>query len=277
MPVLYKNSVGYIPKTENAASISIVDNGDELLRITKDKVTVRKYLEVLNGSNIEQAISLDKKIVLEGDSITYGYNPNGSRFLFYQKQLEEKLPGLTVVNTGVSSSTITKMNSLPQISSNSRMNSVISNNPDIILLLAGVNDYGTSAPIGNIGDSGDETFSGAFEILIKTYLSALPNVRLIYCTPTPYNYHFVGFADIHSGRVANSQGKILRDYVDRATEICKLYSIPIVDANHNAGWLDLNETEGSYKYTTDGIHLSEMGYDRLTDLQVAKIKELFNL
>lgn len=157
------------------------------------------------------------------------------------------------------------------------MNAVIAQNPDIILLLAGVNDYGTNAPIGNIGDETDETFSGALELIIKTYISALPNVRLIYCTPTPYYYHFAGQSTYHSGRVANAGGNNLRAYADRAIEICKLYGIPVVDTNHDAGWLDINEVEGSFNFTSDGIHLAEKGYDVLTNLQVTKIKELLNL
>lgn len=157
------------------------------------------------------------------------------------------------------------------------MNAVIAQNPDIILLLAGVNDYGTNATLGNIGDQTDETFSGALELIIKTYLQALPNVRLIYCTPTPYYYHFVGQSNFHSGRVPNAGGNNLRAYAERAIEICKLYSIPVVDTNHDAGWLDINEVEGAFNYTTDGIHLDEKGYNVLTNLQVSKIKELFNL
>lgn len=268
-------SVVHTPRREDDGELTINDGNNILISITKDKTIINQDV-VINGT-LDAGESFEKKIVIEGDSITWGYNPHGERFTYYAQQLAAKLRGVSVYNTGLSDSTITKMPNKPQISSQARMNAVIAQNPDIILLLAGVNDYGTNAPIGNIGDQTDETFSGAMEIIINAYLSALPNVRLIYCTPTPYYYHFVGQSTFHSGRVANAGGNNLRAYAERAIEICKLYSIPVVDTNHDAGWLDTNEVDGAFNFTTDGIHLDEKGYNVLTNLQVSKIKELFNL
>lgn len=270
-----RNIATYSETQDETEKIEIKDGDDTLVEITKDKVIINEDVEI-NGT-LDTGESFEKKIVIEGDSITWGYNPHGARFTYYAQQLIAKLRGVSVYNTGLSDSTITKMPNKPQISSQTRMDSVIAQNPDIILLLAGVNDYGTNAPIGNIGDQTDETFSGAFELIIETYLRALPNVRLIYCTPTPYYYHFVGQSNFHSGRVPNAGGNNLRAYAERAIEICKLYSIPVVDTNHDAGWLDINEVDGAFNFTTDGIHLDEKGYNVLTNLQVSKIKELFNL
>lgn len=268
----FDSGVDFNPSSEVVSEIEIKEGDDILVKIKPDILTINEDV-ILNGYYGGQ---LNKKIVIEGDSITYGYNPHGERFTYYAEQLVSKLKTVTVVNTGVNGSLITKMASKPQISSQTRMDGVIANNPDIILLLAGTNDYRAGAPLGNIGDNTDETFSGALELIIQTYLQALPDTKLIYCTPLPWYFYFDGEATYHSGRVPNSQNHTLRDYCNRAEEICKMYSIPVVDTNHDAGWLDTNEGI-SYNFTTDGVHLSEKGYNVLTNLQVSKVKQILNI
>ena len=54
---------------------------------------------------------------------------------------------------------------------------------------------------------------------------------------------------------ANSQGKVLIDYVDALRKVCDKYSIPIIDTYLISG-INPNISEIGSEYFADGLHIS---------------------
>ena len=215
---------------------------------------------------------INKNILLLGDSITAGYN-NGIELDTYPDFIKTKFITPNVIKYGASGGTIAINPSWSiHILSDARLSYVVSQAPDVILLMAGVNDYQTNMPIGTIS-SGRDTTIGSLKYAIEYLLTALPNVKILYCTSGGYYYQPNFGSTRQSGRVQNTIGNDLRAYFDACIELCKKYSIPTLDYNAECSWLDRNEVTPNY--TSDGLHFATKAYDELTSMQLNKLRTKF--
>ena len=122
---------------------------------------------------------------------------------------------------------------------------------DTLLIFMGTNDYGNSGGrvLGAFGDTGaSNTFYGDLHAAINAAFTAKPSIRLVFATPIQRT----------DQTAANSQGHVLRDYVDAIIDSCGRYSVPVYDANRNGGFNSINFAT----FSADGLHPNSAGHIR---------------
>ena len=187
-----------------------------------------------------------------GDSITFGAKTK----VTYHAYLKEKLNIATVNNYGIAGNTIA-------VNSNATGDGMcvryenMNNNADIISVAGGVNDHGLNTPLGDISSIDNKTFYGALKILCEGLLTKYPLKTIFFITPMHY-------ANFFSGDTTNSLKLPLTDYVDAIIEVCRMYSIPVLDNYSNIGIYPKNSIQKS-TYTADGLHPNEEGHKKMAN------------
>lgn len=141
---------------------------------------------------------------------------------------------------------------------------------DFVIFEGGCNDADILGEDG-LGEISDDfttfdtaTFSGAMESLILGLLTNWPDAKLGYIV-----------AQKMGNAPYTSAGSLRRRYFDRAVEICEKWGIPVLDlwktsplnpavSLHYNSALTAEEALTAGVYYTDGQHLTQMGYNRIT-------------
>lgn len=123
---------------------------------------------------------------------------------------------------------------------------------DVILALAGTNDYGNGSgtALGVLGDDHTaNTFYGDTDYVINTALAGNPALRLLFLTPPMRT----------DKTAANAAGFKLLDYVTAIKDVCAKYAVPVLDLHHCMGINSLT----SATLTVDGLHPNGVGQNWL--------------
>jgi len=199
-----------------------------------------------------------KKLVALGDSITwqdgraYSSGPqSGQIAVGYMTLLKYYLGLLSFNNLGANGATMVDgANSIMVVGKTANYTLY-----DLVTILAGTNDYGTSMPMGVIGDVGSAfdiaTFYGAYQSLIEYIFTSNPLIKVYLFTPTKR----------FDQQTANSVGLLLKDYRDAIIAIGDLYSIPVLDLYSKSGINSLTADT----YTRDKLHPIDIGYAKLCE------------
>lgn len=209
----------------------------------------------------------NKTAVCVGDSITAG---SGTTKIYYNI-LNELLSFTSVQGMGVAGSCVSATSNYG--TSNSPLIHRYQNIPDkdLITIFMGTNDYGHNTPMGTIADTTDISFYGALNVIIPGILTAHPNSRLVWITPTHRDGFGSGFT--HDW-VANGAGKTLEDYVNAIKDVCARYSVPVIDLFSISG---LNPVIAGIKstYMPDGLHPNALGHQKMA-VYMAKYLNLYS-
>lgn len=189
--------------------------------------------------SIKKAVNmLDENIVFFGDSITSGY------------KIEEFYPKNNVINSGTSGDTTENLLE--------RMNDVYKYNPSKVFILIGINDL-------NRGKSIDEILDNIQRIVnnIKTNRE-YTNIYIESVYPINRNV----FEDKDYSFNNDISNDTIKELNDRLSNLCKENSIQYVDVYNN-----LIDSEGNLKedYTREGLHLTDLGYFKVTSSLVKYI------
>lgn len=189
--------------------------------------------------SIKKAVNmLDENIVFFGDSITSGY------------KIEEFYPKNNVINSGTSGDTTENLLE--------RMNDVYKYNPSKVFILIGINDL-------NRGKSIDEILDNIQRIVnnIKTNRK-YTNIYIESVYPINRNV----FEDKDYSFNNDISNDTIKELNDRLSNLCKENSIQYVDVYNN-----LIDSEGNLKedYTREGLHLTDLGYFKVTSSLVKYI------
>lgn len=114
--------------------------------------------------------------------------------------------------------------------------------PDIITIWAGTNDFGHSGTIRSMREN--------MRDIIEGIQHQYPDVRILIITPIKRDYEVVDNPGETTGMGPNSQGLYLEDYVNVIKEVAEEYALPILDLYTLA---EIN-MENVHKYTIDGLH-----------------------
>lgn len=174
---------------------------------------------------------LDENIVFFGDSITSGY------------KIEEFYPKNNVINSGISGNVT---NDLLE-----RMEDVYKYNPSKVFLLIGINDL-------NRGYSAEEILSNIQKIInnIKTHRKYTKiYIESIY----PINRNVFEEKDYSFNEKINND--IIKELNNKIKILCKENKIQYIDVYNS-----LLDNDGNLKdiYTNEGLHLSDLGYFKVT-------------
>lgn len=202
-----------------------------------------------------------------GDSITFGYhNSNGEPMKkTYPTILQEKLGFSIVRNYGINGSTIADGEN-PMYLRYKDMNE----DADIISVLGGTNDFGRTlievSPLGKINDHTGKTVYGALNILCNGLKKQYPNAIIFFMTP------------LRCGKdtIPNKHGYCLKDVKIAIEEVCKKYSIPVLDL-YTIGGFKPNDTNFLKQYGVDDWHPNQQFIlEILTPILVSYIKKLMS-
>ena len=175
----------------------------------------------------------NKKASFYGDSLT---EINQHYTKGYHAWIKDLL-GLTSYNNyGVSgykiSDVINKMNS-------------VTDNPDIVFVMAGVNDENYSTPLGTISDTTVGTIYGGYDVLCRTVKQKYASKIIVFITP-----HFQTRYP-HSGGITSYE--VSRAMIEVATK----YSIPVYD-NYVFSGIDTNNLN---IWTVDNCHWNNKAHE----------------
>ena len=177
------------------------------------------------------SIVLDENIVFFGDSITSGY------------KIEEFYPKNNVINSGTGGDTTENLLE--------RMNDVYKYNPSKVFILIGINDL-------NRGKSIDEITKNIQKIINN--IKANRKYTKIYIESVyPINRNVFEEKDYSFNEKINND--IIKELNNKIKILCKENKIQYIDVYNN-----LLDNDGNLKdiYTNEGLHLSDLGYFKVT-------------
>lgn len=209
-----------------------------------------------------------KTIVFVGDSITAGFVqeqglPNYGQRNGYVEMLQKKYPKAVFKNLAVGGATVGHYEGEPTPCVAEQINNAITQYPnaDYIIIQGGVNDTWLSSKVslgeitsGYAASLNEGTFCGALESIFKK-------------AQTQWIGKKIGFLTTHKIPSAPYLG----NYMDKAREICKKWSVPYLDL-YNLSTLNyaIAEVKSNLSYKTadhpngDGTHPNVKGYEVLT-------------
>lgn len=185
-----------------------------------------------------------------GDSITAASGLIRS----YHSIIAEKL-GLTAINYGYNGSRITYTDDNMAGTEMCTRYAEMTDDADIITCFGGINDINNSLPLGILGDTGNATFYGAMDILIRGLLSKYPGKRIGFVTPLNYG------------------SDSAEPYVEAIFAVCRKYAVPVLDLYHE-GMISTVTEELSATYFKDGLHPNELGHEVLARKVEAFLSEM---
>ena len=122
----------------------------------------------------------------------------------------------------------------------------------------------------------DISFYGALNVIIPEIQKAHPNAKLVWITPT-HRYGF-GTSKISGTQftydyLPNGRGYSLNDYVDAIKDVCKKYSVPVIDLFNLSG-MDPSLSEVRTQYMPDGLHPNVAGHEKIAAIIAKSLKNI---
>lgn len=141
-------------------------------------------------------------------------------------------------------------------------------NIDLITVFGGTNDYGSNKPLGTIHDSQNkDTFYGNLEYLVeKISENKEKSATVVFMTPLIRGQ----FKNQPIYPNPNFAGYTLEDYVKAEKQVCKKYSIPVIDLFHKSG-ISRKNLE---LFTLDNLHPNDAGHEMIAKVIIKELKHL---
>lgn len=198
-----------------------------------------------------------KKINILGDSISTS-SGGGNANLGVDKQyygLMKTRDNCSIYVNAVAGASIVTGGQADTIdfTNDTRIASMTTNSPDIILIFGGINDFLQNLPLGTLGDTSKTgSFYGALDYLYKNVLTQNPNVRVFHMTPLHTTYSQGGGLIPEYNRL-----NYLSEYIDAIYKVARRYGVSIIDTNTLTGITCYNIAS----YADDLIHVKESGHE----------------
>ncbi len=176
-----------------------------------------------------------------GDSITYGAN-----YLDRYNQMENPYPKLVAQSLGLSSYTnagvsgATLVSNVPNRDCVANIIDSYTSGYDIISVMAGVNDFSVSTPLGTFGDTDLNSVYGSLDYIAKTLKNKNPNAFIFFMTPYKKG----------DGTIKNANGYTLLDIATAVKTVANKYAIPVLDMYEEGKY----EYYGMYGENSDQLH-----------------------
>jgi lysophospholipase L1-like esterase len=253
--------VAAIPANPNA--LSIYAYNDVIVPAGATQMIVNFNNEILTRDDVYKSLTISlaseaAAIYADNSKIRYklwaAYG-DSTTYLEEWCKAVENATSVRLRTFGYSSASVTTRYADNTLTDTTRMDAIIAKAPDIITILGGLNDTGQTVGDGSdmavdMGEEDLSEFYGAYSYIIKYFLTALPEVRLILMTTTcsannPANVEFAQAV------------KVLGEY----------FGLEVIDARAAMGMNVLTK----YIYTADNVHLSYRGAQRVADTVIDKL------
>ena len=214
-----------------------------------------------------------KKMAFLGDSITQGVGTSSIEKVYWK--VVGQRTGAEVYGYGISGTRIA-VSHLPShdayVDANwfgSRVDQMIPD-ADVVVVFGGTNDFGHGdAPLGTMMDRTNDTFYGAYQLLMQQLINRYPHAQLIVMTPL----HRVSEEDMPFNEAGIRRPGILKRYVEAIREVAEFYSIPVVDLFAESGIQPRVEILREM-YMPDGLHPSDAGNAKIADCLLRTLRSL---
>lgn len=181
-----------------------------------------------------------------GDSITWGYQYNGTRSIAYPEYLGIKA-GASVVNNYGSCATTVAINNPNSFTLRYSTMDVKSN---LIIVLGGTNDYEFCTPLGTSADTDPHSFYGALNTIMNGLKKNYPGKYIVFMTPIKRL----------SGENPNKIGLPLTAYVDAIKVAGMQNGIYVLDLYSP---VELDFTKKYQELMPDGLHPTAQGQEQI--------------
>lgn len=209
---------------------------EDLLNLWLDADKERAFFEILDG--ITFTVIGDS--YLDRASIKSGNN---------WPTLLAKKYGMTYKNYGIGGSTISNFvtDHNPMVD---RYTVMAMNNPDVIIVEGGRNDYNFNIPLGSLEDTSTKTMMGATRHLLQKLRERYPNAVII------------GLTCWETGGNQNKQGHYCREYGQAMLDVCADLGIPCINAlDQRATGVYMTDPNFRAKYCRDENDVSHLNDD----------------
>lgn len=207
-------------------------------------------------------MELNSKVVaFLGDSITEGVGASCLDNAYWR--VFERLTGSKCFGFGISGTRIAP-NKIPSpIESFDRHFSSrveeLPQNADVIIVFGGTNDFGHGdAPFGQLCDTIETTFCGAYHGLMQKLINKFPDAQIVVMTPL----HRSSENELGFNEWGVRRDHTLEDYVDAIISIAGFYGIPVLDLFRTSG-IQPRIPVIQEKYMPDGLHPSDAGHAKI--------------
>lgn len=225
-----------IYKSKTSADSTAEQIRKEALEYWAVKDADKTYYDVLKG----------RTFTVIGDSYLAG---NGLDKTLVWPALLAKKYGMTYLNYGVNGSTISNYVTTndPMVS---RYKNMKDNDPDIVVIEGGRNDYNKSVPLGDKDSRDTKTMMGASRYLIEELQKKYPNATIICLTVWEV------------GGAANSVGLYCSDYGKALIEVCESMGVPCINAmDQKATGVYMTDQEFRSQYCMKPTDISHLNAD----------------
>jgi lysophospholipase L1-like esterase len=195
-----------------------------------------------------------KKYVAIGDSITFGYAPNGNSeglavgqqvSTYYSKIVSENL-NMELLNVGQSGANVKSALGLQQPTYNHQVQQAIDFNADVVTIMLGVNDSGASTsaqyvPLGTIDDVYDEsniTFYSGLSEIVRQIQTALPSATIILLSSPKNNF---------------TVNEIKQNYFKAVKDVAEKYDVLFCDLHNGCGF-NINNPVCVSEFVLSDVH-----------------------
>lgn len=213
-----------------------------------------------------------KKIAFLGDSITEGVGVSTVEKVYWN--LIGQRTGAEVYGYGIGGTRIAvnrRPNHDPHVEENyfgARVETMIPD-ADLVIVFGGTNDFGHGdAPMGTMKDRTNDTFYGAYHLLMQQLIHRYPYARLVVMTPMHRCSEDMPFNEAGIRRAG-----VLKDYVEAIREVAEFYSIPVVDLFAESGIQPRMEIHKKM-YMPDGLHPNDAGQLKIADCLLRMLERL---
>lgn len=213
-----------------------------------------------------------KKIAFLGDSITQGVGTSADEHIFLNVIARET--GAECFNYGRSGTRIAwqrDQRDLPAdaIPFYTRVEDMIPD-ADVVVVFGGTNDFGHGdAPMGTMSDRREDTFYGAYHVLMEKLIVKYPTAQLIVMTPL----HRLGEEDMPLNERKVRRAATLGGYVQAIRQVAEFYGVPVVDLYANC-MIQPRVPVLQQMYLPDGLHPSDAGNALIAKCLLSTLKAL---
>lgn len=199
-----------------------------------------------------------KKIFFLGDSITEGHGVVQAENIFWNRLAQNT--GCISVGYGVGGSRLAYQQGCSEPPERMDMDfprraAEMEDDPDVIVVFGGTNDYGHgNAPLGTMADRDKTTFYGACHELCRLLLNKYPTATVVFMTPLHRLYEERQVNEIGVRNVAT-----LSEYCDIIRQVAGYYALPVLDL-YNVSGMQPKVDIIREKYMPDGLHPNDDGH-----------------
>jgi lysophospholipase L1-like esterase len=162
----------------------------------------------------------------------------------------DKLSGMIRHNCAIGSGGI-----CPSLDHGGNVKTAILSTPwdvDLVTVEAGLNDWG-QLPLGDFGDTNDDTFIGNFTQCIQ-YLVSHTRAKIVLITMPNRTYTSREQTERYNPLLVSSYGYSYRDLLDLEIAVCQAYGVEVIDTAAGVPYNFRNK-----KTVKDFVHFTDLG------------------